>query len=209
MFITFEGTEGCGKSTALRGVSRVLAERGENPFCTREPGGSALGRHLRSLLLGREFRIDAQAELFLFLADRAQHVTECIRPALAEGRTVLCDRYMDSTMAYQGCARHIDLDVLSGMNMLATGWLEPDLTLLLDLPVEEGLRRVAKRRHSQGDESEDRFEEETLAFHEAVRQGFLRIADTAPSRVCVIDAALPEEEVLASCLRAIDRRAGR
>ena len=130
-------------------------------------------------------------------------MAEVIRPALADGAIVLCDRFTDSTLAYQGFARHLDLDMLRTLNKSATGDLEPDLTLILDLPVQEGLRRVAERRRQTGCTGEGRIDDEQLSFHEAVRKGFLFIAEQAPSRVCLLDAGRPREEVLAACLEAI------
>ena len=203
MFITFEGVEGAGKTTAIEAVARHLTSCGEKVCRTREPGGCPLGQQLRSLLLSAQTRLDPLAELRLFLADRAQHVAEVIRPALADGAIVLCDRFTDSTLAYQGFARHLDLDMLRTLNKSATGDLEPDLTLILDLPVQEGLRRVAERRRQTGSTGEGRIDDEQLSFHEAVRKGFLFIAEQAPSRVCLLDAGRPREEVLAACLEAI------
>ena len=204
MFITFEGIEGSGKSTALRLVAARLRARGEDPLCTREPGGSTLGRSLRAMLLDGKSRIDPRAELSLFLADRAQHVAEVIRPALAAGRTVLCDRYADSTLAYQGYARNLDITAIIALNNFATNGLKPDLTLLLDLPVETGLGRALARNEEKGSAlSEGRFDAESVAFHTAVRNGFLAIA-RRENRIRVIDASLPREEVARHCLDAID-----
>ena len=139
MFVTFEGIEGAGKSTAINYLAGFLQENGHDPLCTREPGGCALGRSLRSILLDARTReLSSRAELFLFLADRAQHVAEIIRPALEAGQTVLCDRYTDSTLAYQGHGRGLDTEYLRRLNQAASGGLQPDLTLLLDLPVPCG-----------------------------------------------------------------------
>ncbi|MDO5538078.1 MAG: dTMP kinase [Desulfovibrionaceae bacterium] len=205
MFITFEGVEGAGKSTAIRGVAASLEARGAKVLLTREPGGSGLGRELRRLLLGTSMDLDPLAELCLFLADRAQHVARIIRPALARGEIVLCDRYADSTIAYQGFARGLDVERLVTLNDIATGSLVPDLTLVLDLPVEEGLARVAARRADAGADEEGRIDAETVSFHEAVRRGFHRIAADEPGRVRLIDSRPPKETVLAACLAEIDR----
>ena len=203
MFITFEGIEGCGKSTALRHVADALAASGEDPLRTFEPGGCPLGRTLRAILLNVETTLVPRAELQLFLADRAQHVAEVIRPALAAGRTVLCDRFADSTLAYQGYARNLDIAAIISLNDFATGGLVPDLTLLLDLPVETGLARALARNRERGlGRSEGRFDSESIRFHTAVREGFLDIARRSP-RVRVIDATLPEDEVARRCLDAI------
>ena len=196
MFVTFEGVEGAGKSTALAAVAAHYAACGVDLVCTREPGGSALGRTLRSLLLDVKSSMVSEAELFLFLADRAQHVAEVIRPALARGALVLCDRFTDSTLAYQGFARGLSLETLTTLNAAATGGLEPDLTLLFDLPVEEGLARVRKRKEELGEQGCDRLDAEAVSFHAAVRKGFHFIAEHAPSRVCLLDASLAREDVL-------------
>lgn len=173
MFISFEGIEGAGKSTAINYLAGFLQENGHDPLCTREPGGCALGRSLRSILLDARTReLSSRAELFLFLADRAQHVAEIIRPALEAGQTVLCDRYTDSTLAYQGHGRGLDTEYLQRLNQAATGGLQPELTLLLDLPVRCGLMRAGERNRLEGlVVSEGRFDAESLDFHERVRQG--------------------------------------
>lgn len=142
MFVTFEGVEGAGKSTALKNMARELGQEGADVLVTREPGGSGLGKALRTLLLDCNSQITPDAELCLFLADRAQHVAEVIRPALAAGKVVLCDRYADSTYAYQGFARGMDLGRLRLLNDAVTGGLRPDLTLVFDVPEEEGLARA-------------------------------------------------------------------
>ena len=165
MFVTFEGVEGAGKSTALKNMARELGQEGVDVLVTREPGGSGLGKALRTLLLDCNSRITPDAELCLFLADRAQHVAEIIRPALAAGKVVLCDRYADSTYAYQGFARGMDLGRLRLLNDAVTGGLRPDLTLVFDVPEEEGLARARARNQSEGTEvSEGRFDSETLKY---------------------------------------------
>ena len=166
MFVTFEGIEGAGKSTAIDYLSSYLQARGHDPVLTREPGGSALGRRLRALLLDvRTGSIASRAELFLFLADRAQHVAEVIRPALEAGQVVLCDRFTDSTLAYQGYGRGLDTEYLRSLNTAATGGLAPDLTLLLDLPVRCGLERAGQRNRSEGMViAEGRFDREIVPF---------------------------------------------
>ena len=209
MFITFEGIEGCGKSTALA----LAAERMERLFPdleilrTREPGGCELGVQIRRILLESADPIEPLAELNLFLADRAQHVAEIVRPALARGAIVLCDRYVDSTMAYQGHARGLDLAILETLNASATRGLKPDLTLLLDIAPEEGLARVRLRADecckAGGEAGENRIDREALDFHRRVRQGFLSIAQQEPFRVCLIDAARDRETVAVACVTAI------
>ena len=207
MFLTLEGIEGSGKSTLLYLLSSTLEGRGLTCLCTREPGGCPLGRQLRPLLLQSSQTMDSRAELFLFLADRAQHVAEIIRPALARGDWVLCDRYADSTIAYQGYGRGMDLDLLQTLNHQATEGLWPDLTLLLDLPAEQGLARARARNGRDGmEEAEGRFEAEALAFHQRIRQGFLDRASRWPERFCVLNALQSPEKLLVETLEAIDRR---
>ncbi len=207
MFISFEGIEGSGKSTCMRLLAEHLERHGYSVLTTREPGGSALGRTLRHMLLDvRTTRLTNRAELFLFLADRAQHVTEVIRPALEEGQVVLCDRYVDSTLVYQGYGRGIDVDMLRQLNAHAATALMPDLTLLLDVPVEEGLARAGQRNQEEGTViSEGRFEAESMVFHGRVREGYLALAEEEPKRIVRIDATQPPEDVLLSCVSVVER----
>ena len=210
MFVTFEGIEGAGKSTIARLVPAGLAALGHDVVLTREPGDNSLGRSLRPILLdARNACLCSGAELHLFLADRAQHLAEVIRPALEAEQIVLCDRYSDSTIAYQGYGRGHDVERLVLLNSLATDGLEPDLTILLDLPVQNGLKRAGNRNHEEGTEiSEGRFDSESLKFHERVRMGYLAIARANPERFAII-SALPEPgEVAKACLAAIVERHG-
>ena len=206
MFISFEGIEGSGKSTAQRLLAEHLQGLGYDPLLTREPGGCALGRSLRPILLDARTRgLSSRAELYLFLADRAQLVAEVIRPALEAGQTVLCDRYADSTLAYQGYGRGLDPEHLRRINDMATGGLMPDLTLLLDLPVHCGLERAGLRNREEGTVlSEGRFDAESLEFHERVRQGYRSLAAEEPERFAIIDAAQPPEDVVLQCLSAVE-----
>ena len=208
MFISFEGIEGSGKSTAQALLAEYLQSNGYAVLCTREPGGCSLGRKLRALLLDtRNDNLRHKAELFLFLADRAQHVSEIIRPALDEGQIVLCDRYIDSTVAYQGHGRGMDTDQLTAVNDLAAGGLWPHLTLLLDLPISVGLMRAGKRNQSDGTAiTEGRFESESQEFHRRVRQGYVELAAEYPERFAIIDATLPPDEVLLQCVSAVEPR---
>lgn len=208
MFITFEGIEGSGKSTALNLLAEHLQNKGYSVLTTREPGGCSLGRRLRALLLdARNDSLRSRAELFLFLADRAQHVGEIIRPALDEGQIVLCDRYVDSTLAYQGHGRGMDTDQLAVVNDLAIGGLMPHLTLLLDLPIGTGLLRAGKRNQEDGTAiTEGRFESESQEFHRRVRHGYLHQAAENPDRFAIIDATLPPDEVLLQCISAVEQR---
>lgn len=208
MFVTFEGIEGSGKSTAMRLLAAHLQERGHDPVLTREPGGSSLGRSLRPILLdARTCGLSSRAEIHLFLADRAQHVAEIIRPALEAGQTVLCDRFSDSTLAYQGYGRGHDLEHLRLINAQAIGGLAPDLTLLLDLEASEGLERAGRRNRAAGTVvSEGRFDSESLNFHERVRKGYLALAQAEPERISVIDASRQPEDVLFQCLSALEAK---
>jgi len=188
-FITFEGIEGCGKSTQLELLKAHLESKGRAVLSVREPGGTLLGERVRSVLLnGTEEGIDPWAELFLYEACRAQLVARVIRPALAEGKVVLCDRFFDSTLAYQGFGRGLDAGKIEGLNALATGGLVPDLTFLVDCAEDVGLKRAWARINASAGAREDRFEKEELAFHRRVREGFLAIARAAP-RVKVIDGS--------------------
>ena len=197
MFITLEGVEGSGKSTVCDKLEAWFNARGLDYVFTREPGGSSLGRKLRAILLDMDsVGLSEQSELFLYLADRAQHVREVLEPALAAGKIVLCDRYADSTIAYQGYGRGVDLDELISMNKMAIRGLWPDLTLLFDVEVEVGLGRARKRNWEEAiEQSEGRFEAEELAFHQRIRQGYLSLAQKYPYRYRVINAGLPPDLV--------------
>jgi len=197
MFITLEGIEGCGKSTQIRLLQQHLTDRGLRVVLTREPGGSDLGMRLRSMLLHQHSaNLTPLSELFLYLADRAQHVAEVIKPALARGEVVLCDRFADSTVAYQGYGRGLDTQLLDSLNQMATAGCVPDLTLILDLPVETGLRRALTRNDLDGQSmSEDRFEAESPAFHQRIREGYLLLAALHPKRCLVVQADCAPEQV--------------
>lgn len=204
MFITVEGIEGAGKSAIIGHLAEALRQRGQKILLTREPGGCPLGLQLRQLLLNASSKLEPLAELFLFQADRAQHVSEIILPALKQGKWVLCDRYYDSTLAYQGYGRGLDLQGLKQLNSLASQELRPDLTLLLDLPPKTGLSRARGRNEELGlSHSEGRFEAETLAFHQRIREGFLALAKEEPQRWRIINAAAPLEEVQAAALACL------
>ena len=207
LFVTFEGIEGSGKSAHLRLLAAALRTAGRAVVETREPGGTPLGVALRDLLLTpSDVPPEPLAELLLYCADRAQHVARVIRPALAAGQIVLCDRFSDSTIAYQGYGRGLDLDTVRALDARARAGLEPDLTFLLDCPTASGLERA---RHRSG--TGDRFEQEALAFHEAVRRGFHDLAAAAPQRYQIIDTVPPAAEVgeriRLATLRALDGRA--
>ncbi|MDR1856356.1 MAG: dTMP kinase [Desulfovibrio sp.] len=207
MFVSFEGIEGAGKTCALKVLADHLQRQGLDPLVTREPGGTYLGRGLRSILLDARTRhLSPRAELFLFLADRAQHVAEVIVPALEAGQIVLCDRYVDSTLAYQGHGRGIDVEWLRTACLSATDGLMPDLTLLLDLPVNCGLGRAGQRNREEGTViSEGRFDAESIRFHEQVRQGYRILAEEEPDRIAVVDASQPLDDVGMQCISAFTK----
>ncbi len=193
-FITFEGGEGVGKSTQIRLLAEKLAEAGIKAIVTREPGGSPQAEALRRVILsGAASPFGPAGEAILFAAARIDHIDETIAPALAAGDWVLCDRFADSTRAYQGAAGKLDKSLIDSLERVAVGETRPDLTLVLDMPIEKSLERAAARR--QGSAEPDRFEREGRAFHETLRQAFLDIAAAEPQRCAVIDADRPSEQV--------------
>jgi dTMP kinase len=206
MFITFEGPEGSGKTTQQQRLAAVLRERGRVVLTTKEPGGTPLADRIRALLLDSASVIDPIAEVFLFAASRRQHTTEVIEPALARGEVVLCDRYADSTLAYQGFGRLIDLDRLRSLNDWATDALKPQLTLLFDLPEEAGLRRAVSRNAGAAVD-EGRFEAEDLRFHRRVREGYLAMATAEPLRFAIVDADGTIDEVFGRTMEVLHARA--
>ena len=188
LFITFEGGEGCGKSTQSRLLLKKLEQQNVPVVLTHEPGGTVLGNELRKTLKRkRDSSISPQAELFLLAASRAQLVAELIRPALEEGKVVICDRFTHSTMVYQGYGRGLDWTAMEMVNNMATGNLNPDLIILLDISPEQGLARKRSLK--------DRFELEDLSFHQRVREGYLKMAEAEPDRWLVIDASLPKGKI--------------
>jgi len=198
-FITVEGIEGAGKTTCLDLIEQRVRQRGHALLVTREPGGTALGEDLRALLLGhRHEGMADDTELLLMFAARAEHLQARILPALSAGSWVLCDRFTDATYAYQGYGRGIDLGRIAILEQWVQGGRRPDLTLLMDLPVEIGLERAGKRS------TPDRFESEAVAFFERVRSGYLSLADAQPDRFRVIDAAQSLQQVSGQVVSAID-----
>ena len=187
LFITFEGTEGCGKSTQINALAASLQQTGKTVLQTREPGGTPLGEAIRNLLqhdtVGNG--MTPEAELLLFTASRAQLTRERIQPALAEGQIVLCDRFMDSTTVYQGVARQIESATVAQINRFAVGNVRPDLTILIDIEPQTGMARVRSRSNDQL----DRMERETIEFFQAVREGYLRLAESEPDRFLVVDGS--------------------
>ncbi len=201
-FITFEGIDGCGKSTQLRMLASELRLRGREVVATREPGGTSLGIRLREALLDADQQIDPLAELLLYAADRAQHVRTLICPALDAGHIVLSDRYADATIAYQGAGRGFPAHIIDEVIALATGGLRPHLTFVFDLPVEEGRARAARRaERTRG--NPDRLDTEDVEFHERVRDAYLQIAAKEPERVRVIDASGSVQETHASVMNVV------
>jgi len=192
MFITFEGVEGSGKTTQALRLAEKLEERGFRTLVTREPGGAAISEQIRAIVLdNKNDGMDPMAEALLYVASRAQFVSEVVRPALAEGIVVICDRYADSTLAYQGYGRGLDVGTLEMLNAIATGGLMPDITFLLDLPASEGLRR----RHKEG--NANRLDNAGDAFHERVQNGYHELAAADPRRWRVIDAGAAPSVVAA------------
>ncbi len=202
-FVTFEGIEGSGKTTQIRRLSEFLKAKGTPHLVTREPGGTPLANEIRALLLSpREETVLPATELLLYEAARAQHVRAVILPALAEGTAVLCDRFCDATLAYQGFSRGIDASRIEWLNAFAAAGAVPDLTVLLDVAPEEGFRRIAGRGRIL-----DRLEAESLAFHRQVREGYLSLFRRHPDRIVLVDAAAPADAVF-DAIRAATERVG-
>ncbi len=193
LFITFEGPDGSGKTTQAQLLYEYLQERGYPVFLTREPGGTGIGDQIREVLHSLEnTEMLPQTEILLYSASRAQLVGQIIRPHLARGEIVLCDRYADSTLAYQGYGHGLDLQVLQVITTFATGGLKPDLTIYLDIDVEEGLRRKLAA-YQAGEAEWNRMDQQEIAFHRRVREGYLQMAAAEPERWVVIEAAQPED----------------
>jgi dTMP kinase len=205
LFITFEGGEGAGKSTLIRRIQEYFTAQKAKVVVTREPGGTLLGDIVRGLILNKDSHVPLvpKAELFLILAARAMHVEELIRPALAQGSIVLCDRFCDSSIAYQGYARGLGPDLVAGMSAYSTGHLTPDLTFYLDVNPDVGFERMRL-----SDREQDRIEQETPTFHHQVREGFLEIAKLHPDRVKVLNAHLTPDEVYHQALEYLERLCG-
>jgi dTMP kinase len=197
-FLTFEGGEGAGKTTQIAKLAHALEARGRAVTVTREPGGSAIANRIRSLLLDPKMKgLVPLAELFLYEASRAQHVRDTIAPALAAGHVVICDRFADSSVVYQGVARGLKAPLVRELNRVATGGLKPDRTIVLDLDPRIGLARVGSRGIL------DRIEKEALSFHQAVRAGFRRLAREEPRRVRLVDASRSRDDIHEAILRNV------
>ncbi|MGD2150673.1 MAG: dTMP kinase [Desulfobacterales bacterium] len=197
MFISFEGIEGSGKTTQINHMDKFLRDNGHDCVITREPGGTRIGEKIRAILLDPESKdMDPLTELLLYSADRAQHIREFIYPFLSAGKTVLCDRFYDATVVYQGFARGLDIGLIDKLHKLLFEDLKPDITFLLDLHPEKGLSRAWKQIENGARESvETRFEEEKRSFHNKVRSGYLELARLEPGRFKVIDASMDENQV--------------
>jgi len=205
MFITLEGIEGSGKTTQVRHMLEFLASKGFACVATREPGGTKIGKKIRAILLDPASKdMEPLVELLLYTADRAQHVKEIILPLLSAGKTVVCDRYYDATVVYQGFARGINIELIRELHKSILKDLKPDITILLDLPSEIGLTRAWKQIESGTRAGlETRFEEETLAFHEKVRSGYLELSRLEPERFRVVDASKNENQVRAEIINIL------
>ncbi len=196
-FITFEGADGCGKTTQIELLNKYLQENGKETLLTREPGAKGLGVKLREILLNYDGEVSPNCESFLFLADRAQHVDCIIKPALDSGKIILCDRHTDSTVAYQGYGRGLDIDRITSLNIIATSGLKPDLTIVFDIDVETSMERVGKTK--------DRMESAGMEFFNKVRQGYLEIAKKEPNRVKVINSSDTIENIHKQVLELVNK----
>jgi dTMP kinase len=208
-FITLEGGEGAGKSSLIAYLAQLLKEKDYEVVITREPGGTPLGEMIRHWLLTYQesIYISHQAELLLFLAARAQHIEELIKPSLEAGKVVLCDRFNDSTVAYQGAARDLDFAYVQQLCRLVCGFIQPQLTLFLDVDPEIGLKRTQKLAKEQAASGHfDRIEAQTLQFHRIVQEAFRKIAKQEPDRVLTIDANQPQAAVFKQAVQAIEKR---
>ena len=204
-FITIEGPDGCGKTTQTELLVKALREEGREVIVTREPGGTRVGEEIRSLVLSAKFKeMRPLTELLLMSASRSQHVLEKIAPALKEGKIIVCSRFTDATIAYQGYGRGFDIPLIEKVNVIATTGVWPDLTIILDIDVREGLRRAIKTEKAEARSGEgDRLESEEIGFHERVRAGYLEVAKKYPARVKVIDASGTIEEVRAAVMKEV------
>lgn len=202
MFITFEGGEGSGKSTTIKKIADKLNKEGYEVVLTREPGGTPISEEIRNIILDKKnTEMDAKTEALLYAASRRQHIVQKILPALKEGKVVICDRFLDSSLAYQGAARGLGIEKVLTMNLFATEGLEPDLTLLFNLDPAQGLERIAEAsRHV------DRLDLEALSFHKKVHEAFLQLAKRYPNRFVIIDASKTQEEVFKEADEAIETR---
>ena len=197
LFITFEGPDGCGKTTQMNLLAQYFEKKGKKVVLTREPGGKGLGEKVREILLNYNGEVSDRCESFLFLADRAQNIDIIVKPAVEKGKIVLCDRHIDSTVAYQGYGRGLDINEINMLNNLATGGKKPDLTLVFDVDVETSMKRVGKEK--------DRMESAGIDFHNRVRNGYLELAKQEPDRIKVLDATKTIEEIHEKVIEIIEK----
>ena len=195
-FITFEGADGCGKTTQLELLAQYLKEKNKEVIITREPGARGLGEKIREILLNYDGEVSDRCESFLFLADRAQHIDTIVNPAVEAGKIVLCDRHIDSSVAYQGYGRGLDVEQIDRLNMLATNGKRPDLTLVFDIDVETSMKRVGKEK--------DRMESAGVEFFNRVREGYLELAKQEPERICVLDATKSIDEIHKEVVKIVE-----
>lgn len=196
LFITFEGADGCGKTTQIKLLDEYLRQQGFNTLLTREPGSRGLGEKLREILLNYDGEVSSNCESFLFLADRAQHIDCIIKPAIKEGKIVLCDRHTDSTVAYQGYGRGLDIGQINYLNNIATNGIKPDLTIVFDIDIETSMQRVGTKK--------DRMESAGKEFFNRVRNGYLEIAKNEPQRVKVINSSDTIENIHKQVLELVE-----
>lgn len=197
LFITFEGPDGCGKTTQMNLLAQYFEKKGKKVVLTREPGGKGLGEKVREILLNYNGEVSDRCESFLFLADRAQNIDIIVKPAVEQGEIVLCDRHIDSTVAYQGYGRGLDINEINILNNLATGGKKPDLTLVFDVDVETSMKRVGKEK--------DRMESAGIDFHNRVRNGYLELAKQEPDRIKVLDATKTIEEIHEKVVEIVEK----
>lgn len=196
MFITFEGIEGCGKTTQVKRLAARLDRHGIKHVKTLEPGGTEIGNSIRKILLDSgNTNLDPLTELVLYIADRAQHMAEVIKPALEQNRWVICDRFFDATVAYQGFGRGQDMDLINRLNDIVTQGVKPDITILMDCPEDIGLSRALERNRDLSQEDQGRFEKEKIDFHRKVRQGYLKLAEMNRDRFIIVDASQSVNQV--------------
>ncbi len=197
LFITFEGPDGCGKTTQMNLLAQYFEKKGKKVVLTREPGGKGLGEKVREILLNYNGEVSDRCESFLFLADRAQNIDIIVKPAVEKGEIVLCDRHIDSTVAYQGYGRGLNINEINILNNLATGGRKPDLTLVFDVDVETSMKRVGKEK--------DRMESAGIDFHNRVRNGYLELAKQEPDRIKVLDATKTIEEIHEKVVEIVEK----
>ena len=198
LFITFEGADGCGKTTQMELLAEYLKNNRKDVLLTREPGGKRLGEKVREILLNYDGPVSDRCESFLFLADRAQNIDIIVNPAVSQGKIVLCDRHIDSTVAYQGYGRGLDIERINKLNDIATNGKKPDLTFVFDIDVETSMKRVGKEK--------DRMESAGIDFHNRVREGYLELAKQEPQRIKVLDATKSIEEIHNNVIEIINEK---